>query len=111
MSDVYLHYDVEPKFLFYSRYVRQGVLYSLAMLLSTTPPFNLVSEMEGAVGEAIQWAMGVASDDADSQCRVLARHALAIFDSIMKEVSVCKCASHLFLKALLCLFTQVADAR
>lgn len=45
------------------------------------------------MGEAMQWAMGVASDDADSQCRALARHALAIFDGIMKEVNVCKGAN------------------
>lgn len=62
------------------------MLYSLVMLLCATPMHTLMSEMEGGLGEAIQWVVGVASDDADTQCRALAQHVLSVFESTLKEV-------------------------
>ncbi len=57
------------------------------MLISATPTHSLRSQMEGGLGEALQWTIGVASDDADVQCRTLASHVLSLSQNKLKEVS------------------------
>ncbi len=56
------------------------------MLVSATPTHSLRSQMEGGLGEALQWTIGVASDDADVQCRTLASHVLSLSQTKLKEV-------------------------
>ncbi len=61
------------------------------MLVSATPTHSLRSQMEGGLEEALQWTIGVASDDADVQCRTLASHVLSLSQNKLKEVSCYFC--------------------
>ena len=66
------------------RYVRQGVLFAVSMLIGATPPHTLMKETEGALGEAIQWLTELRLNDADEQCRTLATHALGMLNAALK---------------------------
>ncbi len=87
------------------RYVRQGVLYCLAMLVSATLPHTLASLTEGGgLMEAIQWARDLVNEDSDLQCRTLASHVLALFQIKLKEVSCC--CTNIFPVLDICFFIQ-----
>ncbi len=40
------------------RYVRQGVLFALGMVLAATPPHALLTEVDGTLSEALHWVKG-----------------------------------------------------
>lgn len=58
----------------------------MSMLIGATPPHTLMEEMEGALGEAVQWLTDLNLNDADEQCRTLATHALGILNATLKPV-------------------------
>ena len=68
-----------------SRYVRQGVLYGLGMLIAATPAHTLLGELSTDLMEGVAWMKEVLSEDADGQSRMLAGHALTLLNAAMKE--------------------------
>ena len=67
------------------RYVRQGVLYGLGMLIAATPAHTLLGELSTGLMEGVAWMKEVLSEDADEQSRMLAGHALTLLNTAMKE--------------------------
>ena len=86
------------------RYVRQGVLFALSMLVVSTP--ILPTELEGGLTEAVHWVegttqysrsvsnligqchsitAGVHESDPDAQCRSLARQTLALLGASVRQ--------------------------
>ena len=71
--------------MLFLRYVRQGVLYGLGMLVCATPSHALLGELSTSLVEGVAWMKEVLSEDADEQCRGLAGHALTLLAEAMKE--------------------------
>lgn len=91
--------------LFPPSYVRQAVLCALSTVAVATPTSCLLTEMEGALSEAVQWAQGqsactmhdelpdtlpptpsdVCSSDADDEARALAKHTLSLVGAAVRE--------------------------
>lgn len=65
------------------RYVRQGALYGLGMLIWATPTHVLLGELSAGLAEGVAWMKEVVTEDADTQCRTLARYALTLLSSAM----------------------------
>ena len=72
-------------FTVFCRYVRQGVLFALSMLIAVTPPHFLDELMRGAgLSEAVLWVGQLCQNEADAECRSLAQHTLALLNAAMK---------------------------
>lgn len=69
----------------FCRYVRQGVLFALSMLIVATPPHFLDELMRGAgLSEAVLWVGQLCQNEADAECRSLVQHTLALLNAAMK---------------------------
>ena len=67
-------------------YVRQGLLFSLAMVIVTVPAFFLVTEVQNELTECQQWLENVLHNDPSNECRELALQILvSIRDTFQKH--------------------------
>lgn len=69
-------------YIYNFRYVRQGVLYGMGMLLWATPHHVLMGNLAMGVAEAVSWMKEVAENDPDHKSRTLAAHALGMLSEI-----------------------------
>ena len=67
-------------------YVRQGLLFALAMVVVTMPAFFLMTEVQNELAECQQWLENVLHNDPSNECRELALQILvSIRDTFQKH--------------------------
>ena len=66
-------------------YVRQGLLFSLAMVVVSVPGFFLMTQLQNELAECQSWLENVLKDDPSAQCRELALQVMVSIKDVFEK--------------------------